>query len=62
MRFRELKSPRRRAEEYLAAPKAAKTWQGLARQKAELEASVQDYRRLLLKTLKVLSNAPQPAI
>jgi len=34
----------------------ARAWhQGLARQKAEVEASVQDYRRLLLKSLKTLS-------
>ena len=36
----------------------ARAWhQGLARQKAEVEASVQDYRRLLLKSLKTLSQA-----
>lgn len=41
----------------------ARTWQrhqGLARQKAEVEASVQDYRRLLLKSLKTLSKVRDP--
>lgn len=47
---------RRKAPTASPGGSGARAWhQGLARQKAEVEASVQDYRRLLLKSLKTLS-------